>query len=1218
MPDTDATSILLTDAARGASRWGRLYGAAESLAVAEHAAAAPHLVVAVVANTTELLHLESELVFFAPDALAVHTLADWETLTYDRVSPHPDIVSQRIRTLHALPGLSRGILLLTASALMQRLPPRSFLDRHSLLVRRGDTLALDGFRERLVEAGYRLVTQVEEHGEFAVRGSILDLCPMSSGRPFRVEFFDDEVETIRTFDPDSQRGLDKAETISLVPAHEFPLNEEGIATFRRRWRNAFDAESRNAPLYRDVSEGRAPAGIEYYLPLFFEETATLFDYLPDDAGFVHVEGALAGLGQFAESTAERFEQRRHDVERPVLPPEVLYLSAEEVHERLAAHAALETQRYEIERRGTGASGEAVNLPTVAPGLYPIEPRGERPMGAFADFVAGFDGRVLVVAESNGRREALLDQLVGNRLAPETVADWQAFLASDRPLCLTTAPLDRGLVLPEAKLALVGEGQLGAGRVKRRERRRPTRDSDAIIANLNDLALGDPVVHIDHGVGRYEGLTSLAVGTVANEYLTLRYAGDDKLYVPVSSLHLISRYTGASADAAPLHKLGSEAWQKARRKAAEKAYDIAAELLEIHARRAARKGFSFPDRSNNYAAFAATFPFEETPDQQRAIDAVVEDLRSPRPMDRVVCGDVGFGKTEVAMRAAFVAVDAGKQVAVLVPTTLLARQHYRNFLDRFADWPMQIESISRFDTAREQKSILGKLATGGIDIIIGTHKLLGREIAYHDLGLVIIDEEHRFGVRHKEHMKALRAEIDILTLTATPIPRTLSMGLAGMRDLSIIATPPQHRHAIKTFAGEWDEVQIREACERELSRGGQIYFLHNEVQTIERIADDVRRIVPGALVRVAHGQMPESELEQVMVDFHRQRFNVLVATTIIESGIDIPSANTILINRADKLGLAQLHQLRGRVGRSHHRAYAYLITPPRVSMTPDAVKRLDALESLEDLGVGFTLATHDLEIRGAGELLGEDQSGQIQAIGFTLYTELLDRAVKALKAGKLPDHDRPLARGTEVDLGSPARLPEDYVPDVHQRLIFYKRIANADGDEGLRELKVEMIDRFGLLPPQALQLFETARVRSRCEALGIERLELSAGGGRVLFAPEPAIDPGALIMLIQRESSTYRFDGKRTLRITREFAEPAETHAFLDALLDELAPSSGTREDGTSGDVGESGVNGGGSRDGKDAAGPGRGRAGAKRPPGERTGSKPGPDPDRTSPETPPA
>ena len=1147
MPDTDSTATLVDDAARGARTWSRLYGAAESLAIAEHAAASDHLVVAVVANTTELLQLESELAFFGADRVPLHTLADWETLTYDRVSPHQDIVSQRIRTLHALPSLERGVLLLTAPALMQRLAPPSFLDRHSLVVERGATLDPNAFRERLVEAGYRHVAQVEEHGEFAVRGAILDLYPMSSARPFRVEFFDDEIETIRTFDPDSQRGLERSDRIELVPAHEFPLNDEGIATFRRRWRNAFDAESRGAPLYRDVSEGRAPAGIEYYLPLFFDETATLFDYLPAAAGFVEVERAFEGMGRFLEDTAERHEQRRHDVERPVLAPTELYLTPEEVHAKLAGRDVVAARHHEAEK----TSADVVNLPTAAPGLYPVEPRNDRPMGLFADFVERFDGRVLVVAESTGRREAVLDQLVGNRLSPETVAGWRDFLASERALCLTAAPIDRGLVLPGAKLAIVTEGQLGAGRVKRRERRRPTRDSDAILANLTDLAIGDPVVHIDHGVGRYEGLTSIHVGDTENEYLTLRYAGDDKLYVPVAALHLISRYTGASEESAPLHKLGSEAWQKARRKAAEKAYDVAAELLEIHARRAAKKGFAFDGDPSEYELFAAAFPFEETPDQQRAIDAVVEDLRSPRPMDRVVCGDVGFGKTEVAMRAAFVAVDAGKQVAVLVPTTLLARQHYRNFLDRFADHPVQIDSISRFDSPKEQKAMLARLADGKIDIVIGTHKLLGRDIRYDDLGLVIIDEEHRFGVRHKEHMKALRAEVDILTLTATPIPRTLSMGLAGMRDLSIIATPPQHRHAIKTFVGEWDDAQIREACERELARGGQIYFLHNRVETIERVAEDLSRIVPGARIRVAHGQMPESELEQTMVDFHRGRFNLLVATTIIESGIDNPSANTILIDRADKLGLAQLHQLRGRVGRSHHRAYAYLITPHRQSMTADAVKRLDALESLEDLGVGFTLATHDLEIRGAGELLGEDQSGQIQAIGFTLYTELLDRAVKALKAGKIPDHDRPLAQGTEVDLGRPALLPEDYVPDVHQRLILYKRIANAPDDEALAELRVELIDRFGLLPPQAVQLFETARVRRRAEALGIERLELSAAGGRVLFSPEPAIDPGALILLIQRESTTYRFDGKRTLRIQREFAEPADAHAFLERLFDAL-------------------------------------------------------------------
>ncbi|MFK7854406.1 MAG: transcription-repair coupling factor [Granulosicoccus sp.] len=1148
MSITEASRLLLPEKASSVYRWGQLYGASESLAITEYASQHAGLLVVVAPSTSELLQLEVELRFFASADTPIHVLGDWETLPYDRVSPHQDIISQRIRTLYSLSDSKRGVLLLTAAALMQRLPPRSFLDQHALIIKLGDTLALDDFRSRLVEAGYRLVSQVEEHGEFAVRGSILDLFPMSSGHPYRVEFFDDEIETIRSFDADTQRGLDKAKQIELLPAHEFPLNEQGIGLFRRQYRNSFAAESKNTPIYREVSEGRAPSGIEYYMPLFFEQTSQLFDYLPDSANFVMLDSADQAMQQFEMNTGERYEQRRHDVERPILSPNEIYLSADEIAEQLALKSTIRTQRYEIEKPETAA----LNLNTETPGLFPIDARSERPMGAVQDFLGKFPGRVLFVAESTGRREALLDQLVGNRLTPETVDSWQEFLASDRALCLTTASLDRGLHLPEARVAMITENQLGSGRIKRRERRRPTRDSEAIISNLTDLSMGAPVVHIDHGVGRYQGLTTLAVGEVNNEYLTIHYAGDDKLYVPVASLHLISRYAGASEESAPLHKLGTDTWQKVRRKAAEKAYDVAAELLEIHARRAARKGFAFPADSDNYSLFSAAFPFEETPDQLSAIDAVVEDLRSERPTDRVVCGDVGFGKTEVAMRAAFVAVDAGKQVAVLVPTTLLAKQHHQNFLDRFADWPVQIEALSRFETAKEQKDILARLASGGIDIVIGTHKLLSKDIKYHNLGLVIIDEEHRFGVRHKEHMKALRAEVDIVTLTATPIPRTLNMGLAGMRDLSIIATPPQHRHAIKTFVGEWSDVQIREACERELARGGQVYFLHNEVQTIERIVEDLERIVPGARVNFAHGQMRESDLEQVMSDFYHQRFNILVSTTIIESGIDIPSANTILINRADKLGLAQLHQLRGRVGRSHHRAYAYLITPPKGSMTGDAEKRLQAIESLEDLGVGFTLATHDLEIRGAGELLGEGQSGQIQEIGFTLYSELLTRAVQALKEGKIPDYDKPLAHGTEVDLGVPALLPEDYVPDVHQRLILYKRIANAQSNEALRELKIELIDRFGLLPPQTDRLFDVMRLRMRCEALGIERLELNAGGGRIVFATEPKIDPMALIQILQRDSKIYRFDGKQVLRIIKNFEQTSDAQDFVDQLLDSLA------------------------------------------------------------------
>ncbi len=1131
-----------------ALRWGRLYGSSDALAIVEHARAVDSLVVFIASNTSELRQYEAEFRFFADEGMSVSVLPDWETLTYDRVSPHQDIVSERLRTLSSLTRTGTGILLITAPVAMQRLPPRAFLDRHTLIVRTGDRCPIDDFRERLVDAGYRNVAQVEEHGEFALRGSILDLFPMSSDRPYRIEFFDDDIETIRSFDPDTQRGMDKSDSIELLPAHEFPLNEEGIQTFRREFRTRFDSASRSSPIYRDVSEGRAPSGIEYYLPLFFDSTSNLFEYLPEGTRFIQAQGASAAMKQFQQTTDERYEQRRHDVERPILEPGALYDPPDDVEAHLASAAVVTLQSAEIE----SVSAKAINFDTRAPGLYPVQARNERPIGALESFLSNFKGRVLIVAESTGRREALLDQLVGNRLATETVDDWHAFLASSRPLCVTAAPIDRGMHLERAGLSVITEAQLGGGRVKRRERRRATRDSDAIIANLTDLAEGAPVVHIDHGVGRYVGLTTIDVGGVANEYLTIRYAGDDTLYVPVSALHLISRYAGASEETAPLHRLGSESWQKAKRRAAQKAHDVAAELLEIHARRAARVGFAFEADANHYADFADAFPFEETPDQLSAINAVVEDLKSSQPMDRVVCGDVGFGKTEVAMRAAFVAVDAGKQVVVLVPTTLLARQHYQNFLDRFAEWPIKIESLSRFESTKDQKAIIQQLSSGALDIVIGTHKLLSRDIEYKNLGLVIIDEEHRFGVRHKEHMKALRAEVDILTLTATPIPRTLNMGLAGMRDLSIIATPPQHRHAIKTFVGEWDDGQIREACERELARGGQIYVLHNEVKTIQKITEDLQRIIPAADVRFAHGQMRESELEQVMVDFARQRFNILVATTIIESGIDIPNANTILINRADKLGLAQLHQLRGRVGRSHHRAYAYLITPGRESITADAVKRLEAIESLEDLGVGFTLATHDLEIRGAGELLGEGQSGQIQEIGFTLYSELLARAVKALKDGEIPDVDQPLARATEVDLGTPALLPDDFVPDVHQRLILYKRIANATDSEHLRELKVELIDRFGLLPEPAERLFDVTRLRQRCEQLGIRKLEVNAGGGRLLFTAKPNIDLGALILLVQKEPTTYRFDGGDVLRITADLDDETDRAAFLDQLLDRLS------------------------------------------------------------------
>ena len=1141
--------LLLTPPNPSATEWGQLYGSAQSLAIAEFARQHGGLLVVVVPNLAELVQLEADLGFFVGEELAIFSVPDWETLPYDHFSPHQDIVSQRLRTLHLLPKTQRGILLVPAQTLIQKLPPVEYLQGNALLLEVGQIVSLDELRGNLASAGYRAVDQVMEHGEFAVRGSLLDLFPMSSEVPIRIDFLDDEIDSIRIFDPETQRSDDTMQSIELLPAHEFPLTEAGITRFRQAFREAFEGAAKNSPIYRDVSNGLAPAGIEYYTPLFFEQMATLADYLPADCTVVQLDGWQQAVSEYWEQIEYRFDQYGHDVERPLLPPDQLFVSAAGIESMIAPFTRINCRRYEVDR------DNACNFNSRNPGAYPVNARSEQPLSVLQQFLDGFDGRVLFCAESAGRRENLLDLLHGNRLHPAHAESWRDFVDGDKPLTIITAPLVEGMLLPAAGIAVINESQLLGERTRQsRNRRTPTRDADAIIANLSDLSIGAPVVHIDHGVGRYQGLTTLDVGGNKTEYLTLSYSGNDKLYVPVASLHLISRYSGAGPESAPLHKLGGEQWQKIKKRAAEKARDVAAELLEIYARREARRGHAFTISDLQYRNFATAFPFEETVDQERAIEEVLTDMRADTPMDRIVCGDVGFGKTEVAMRAAFAAVDGGKQVVVLVPTTLLAQQHYQNFSDRFADWPILIESLSRFRSKKDQESVLNGLQNGKVDIVIGTHKLLQRGINFANLGLVIIDEEHRFGVRDKEHLKALRAEVDILTLTATPIPRTLNMSMSGMRGLSIIATPPAERLAIKTFVNEWNDALIREALQRELARGGQVYFLHNEVKSIERIARTIEEIVPEAKARIAHGQMRERELEEAMLDFYHQRFNVLVCTTIIESGIDIPSANTIIINRADKLGLAQLHQLRGRVGRSHHRAYAYLIAPPKGVMTGDAEKRLSAIESLEELGVGFTLATHDMEIRGAGELLGEDQSGQIQEIGFTLYNELLERAVKALKAGKIPDTDAPLAKSVEVDLHAPALLPEDYVPDVHNRLILYKRIASAKDDEALRELKVELIDRFGLLPEPTKTLFSSTQLKLRCETFGINRCDINAAGGKLSFVEQPDIDPMALIQLVQRAPGTYRFDGKDALRFNAELDDIDTRISFVDKLLDQLTTS----------------------------------------------------------------
>ena len=1123
--------------------WGQLHGASPALLIAA-ATRYRGLVLAVVPDSQIALRLEIELRVFGGESLDILAFPDWETLPYDVFSPHQDIVSQRLTALYRLPQRKRGVLVVPVATLMQRLAPRDYLDRYALLLKVGERLDPEDFRRRLEAAGYVCVSQVVEHGEFAVRGSIIDLFPMGAERPYRIELFDDEVESVRDFDPDTQLSVAKVKQIELLPAREFPLDKETISRFRQAYRRQFEGDPQRSAIYRDISAGNAPGGIEYYLPLFFEQTATLFDYLPEATLVVLLEGVTEAMAAFREQLMDRYEQHRYDAERPLLPPPALFLEAVQVERALARYL-----RVELREAGDGGT----NYPTAPPPVLPLEPRAERPTAALENFLAEFPGRVLFAAESAGRREVLLDTLRGYGLKLQVCESWTEFLArEDLRLALTVAPLEQGLLLTDPPLAIIAEPQLYGERVRQVRRRGSNRDPDAIIRNLTDLNPGTPVVHEEHGIGRYAGLERLEVAGIDGEFVVVEYAGGDRLYVPVASLHLLSRYTGASPESAPLHKLGSGQWEKVRRKAAEQVNDAAAELLDIYARREARPGHAFSLTETDYFAFAAAFPFEETPDQQAAIEAVIADMRADKPMDRVVCGDVGFGKTEVAMRAAFVAVQDGRQVAVLTPTTLLAQQHHQNFLDRFADWPVRIELLSRFRSAKQQAQTLQALAEGQVDILIGTHKLLQEGIQFKRLGLTIVDEEHRFGVKHKERLKSLRTEVDVLTLTATPIPRTLNMAMAGLRELSIIATPPVGRLAVKTFVGQWNKALIQEACQRELKRGGQIYFLHNEVETIQRMATQVAELAPGARIAIAHGQMRERDLEQVMLDFYHRRCNLLICTTIIESGIDVPSANTIIINRADKLGLAQLHQLRGRVGRSHHRAYAYLIVPPRKAMTVDAVKRIEAIESLEDLGAGFMLASHDLEIRGAGELLGEEQSGQIHEVGFTLYMDLLERAVQALKAGRVPELDRPLDHGPEIDLQSPALIPDDYLPDVHSRLILYKRIASARDDGELRELQVEMIDRFGLLPEPVKNLFRVTGLKLRATPIGIKKIEASPKGGRIVFGPEPKVDPAKLVQLIQQQRSVYKLDGKDKLRFVKELPDAETRVAEVEKLLAGIA------------------------------------------------------------------
>ncbi len=1182
--------------------WHNLQGSSASIALYQGALTSEVPILLLTHDTPSALKLEQELQSLSQDgdALSICLFPDWETLPYDTFSPHQDIISQRLATLYQLSRMKKGIVIVPVTTLAQRLAPKKYIEANSLVIKKGDKKDLHQLRQDLEASGYRCVDQVMEHGEFSARGAILDLFPMGSNTPFRLDFFDDEIDEIRLFDPENQRSNEKVENINLLPAHEFPTDKEAISLFRSQYRELFKSSIDKESIYHQVSNGILPPGIEYYLPLFFKNenteeltseiksTSTLCDYLMPDT-LIAISGDLEkSLQKHWQDIEYRYENRRYNPTRPLLPPEQLFLSKDDLYSALKPFARItikncdeETQLNTDEDDNTSESAaeqsvieknnETKNdIKQKASAIYfdvnslpdlTIDHKLKQPFELINNFINSKEtpNKILFIAESQGRRESVLELLARNNVKPSVFNTIEDFIESNELLGISVNALNQGFTF-QAKssakknaIALITEAELLGDHVRQSRRRNKSQEieTDAIFKNLAELSIGQAVVHIEHGIGRYLGLQTLETGGITTEFLMLSYANDAKLYVPVASLHLISRYSGTDAEHAPLHKLGTDTWSKAKQKAAEKVRDVAAELLDIYANRANNTGYAFKRDKDDYLAFSDSFGFEETFDQQQAINAVVSDMLSSKSMDRLVCGDVGFGKTEVAMRAAFVAVNDGKQVAILVPTTLLAQQHYESFRDRFANWPVSIEVLSRFKTAKQQTEIIKKVESGQIDILIGTHKLLQNSIKYKDLGLLVVDEEHRFGVKQKEKIKQLRSNVDILTLTATPIPRTLNMAMGGMRDLSIIATPPAKRLAVKTFVRQHDDALIREAILRETLRGGQVYYLHNHVDTIEKTAADIQALVPEARVITAHGQMQERELERIMSDFYHQRFNVIVCTTIIETGIDVPSANTIIMDRADHLGLAQLHQLRGRVGRSHHQAYAYLLTPHEKRMTKDAKKRLEAIASLEDLGAGFTLATHDLEIRGAGELLGEGQSGSMSQVGFSLYMEMLDHAVEALKDGKQLSLTQVTAKQTEIELRLPALIPESYIFDVSIRLSLYKRIASCKNKNQLDDIQVELIDRFGLLPQATKNLIQIAKIRLKAQTIGISRIEVNEKGGSVEFNDDTSVDHMLIIGLVQKQPTTYKMVPPNKLKFSRASEGEQARFSLITTLLNDL-------------------------------------------------------------------
>ncbi len=1127
--------------------WAGLPTTAQSLAISCFAQQHTTWTVVVAHSMLQAQQYLDEITYFVEnDPYPVWLFPDWETLPYDAFSPHEDIISTRLKLLTQLQQTNKGILIVSLATLLQRLAPKQYVNARTFHLKVGDTLDIPALSRQLQQAGYHAVSQVYAHGEYACRGSIIDLFPMGSTTPYRLDLLGDEIDSIRTFDCDSQLSIEKVQAINILPAREFSLDDTSLQLFRRQWREAFSGDPMQASFYKNIQNGLIPSGAEYYLPLFHDTTATLFDYLSTDS-FFFLPNAYASLSEtILVEWQDRFQRRNLDSNRPLLPPERLCLTNEDVIKLFSA------RDNRVCLLSEALLENSISLSVTTPPPLAILQQKHNSLQAILDYQQQTQYRLLIAAHSLGRRQFNQDFFAKQGISLPVVNTLDDFLQSSFPIAIIAAPLYDHFVCPELNIAVLSEARLWGHKLsEKKATTREKRYSDD-FANLAELSIGAPVVHIDYGIGRYQGLVVLEAGGQKGEYLLLLYDNDDKLYVPVTSLHLISRYSGVDSDLAPLSRLGSTQWQKAKEKALAKARDTAAELLALYAKRAALSGHHFTIDPLDYEAFSQGFAFEETVDQKSAIEAVIADMAADIPMDRLVCGDVGFGKTEVAMRAAFIAVMNKKQVAILVPTTLLAEQHHATFLDRFANWPVNIAVLSRFQTAKTQATISAGLADGSIDIVIGTHKLIQPHIRFKNLGLVIIDEEHRFGVHQKEKLKSLRSEIDILTLTATPIPRTLNMAIADLRQLSIIGTPPPRRLAIKTFLHEYDTGLIREAILREIHRGGQVYFLHNDVSQIERIVEQLKELVPEAEFHSAHGQMHERELEKIMADFYHQRFNVLVCTTIIETGIDIPTANTILINHADRFGLAQLHQLRGRVGRSHHQAYAYLFVNNIEFLNKDAEKRLEAITAYDALGVGFILATHDLEIRGAGELLGDEQSGQIQSIGLTLYSELLEKAVKSLKNDDTIDL---WSDNTEIKINLPTLIPEDYLPDIHERLVLYKRIASAKNDDELDKLQIEMIDRFGLLPESTRHLFSVTSLKLLAKALGVTRIDANEHSGKIEFASKPHIDPMKLIHLIQSDPTHFKLEGGQILRFYVKLTDSLERLPWLVTLLENLRDNS---------------------------------------------------------------